>query len=199
MIAVILYPSIVQELFEFDLRNFDHSLDYNIKRIQVDRLLEGFRDSISILIDNPDLADESIIATKLKEFVLLLSKSEDISSHYDFLSAIFKPVDIEFKSTVLQNLYSSMSVGELARLCHLSLSSFKRKFREIFGESPGKYIVGKKVEKASELLLNKDLRVSDVAYDVGFESVGTFNRNFNLKYGKSPSEYRLNQIGNSLN
>jgi AraC-like DNA-binding protein len=199
LIAVILYPSVVQEIFEFDLRNYDHNFNYNIRRLEVDRLLENFRDSISILIDNPDLADERIIATKLKEFVLLLSKAEDVSSHYEFLSAIFKPVDIDFKSTVLQNLYSSVSVGEIARLCHLSLSSFKRKFGETFGESPGKYFVRKKLEKAADLLRHDHLRVSDIAYDVGFESVATFNRNFNLIYGISPTKYRLSQSEKSLN
>ena len=199
MIAVILYPDIVQELFEFDLQKYQHSLGYNIKRVDVDRLLEAFRNSISILLDNPELADEGIIANKLKEFVLLLTKSEENISHYEFLSALFKPVDIDFKATVQRNLYSSLSIEELARLSHLSLSSFKRKFMEVYNESPARYIGRKKIEKAAVLLRDNELRISDVAYEAGFESLATFNRNFNQFYGKSPSEYRLNQTENPLN
>lgn len=191
VIAVILYPSLVEELFEFDLSQSNYSFDYNIKRIEVDRLLVNFRESINILIDNPELADESIIQTKLKEFVLLIAKSQDAPSQLDFLAALFKPIDIEFKSTIQNNVYANLSLDELARLCHLSTSSFKRKFKETYNMSPKKYISKKKVEKAATLLKRDNTRVSDIAYDVGFDSLATFNRNFTAIYGKSPSEYRL--------
>jgi len=191
VIAVILYPSIVEELFEFDLSQSNYSIDYNIKQIEVDRLLVNFKESINILLDNPDLADENIIQTKLKEFVLLITKSQDAPSQLDFLSALFKPLDIEFKSTIQHNIYSNLSLEELARLCHLSISSFKRKFTEVFKASPKKYISQKKIEKAAELLKTNSLRISDIAYDVGFDSLATFNRNFTAIYGKSPSEFRL--------
>jgi AraC-like DNA-binding protein len=73
----------------------------------------------------------------------------------------------------------------------LSTSSFKRKFQEVFNNSPKKYISQKKIEKAASLLKTDRLRISDIAYDVGFDSLATFNRNFTATYGKSPSEYRL--------
>ncbi len=191
VIAIILYPSQVEDLFEFDLTQSNYSLDYNIKQIEVDRLLVNFKESINILLDNPELADESIIQTKLKEFVLLITKSQDAPSQLDFLSALFKPLDIEFKSTIQHNIYTNLTLEELARLCHLSTSSFKRKFKETYHTSPMKYLSKKKVEKAAALLKTDSLRISDIAYDVGFDSLSTFNRNFTAIYGKSPSEYRL--------
>ncbi len=191
VIAVILYPAQVEELFEFDLSKSDFSFDFNIKQVEVDRLLANFKESIDILLDNPELADESIIKTKLKEFVLLMAKSQDAPSQLDFLAALFKPLDIEFKATIQHNLYANLAIDELARLCHLSTSSFKRKFKEAFNASPKKYISQKKVEKAAALLKSESLRVSDIAYDVGFDSLATFNRNFSATYGLSPSEYRL--------
>jgi AraC family transcriptional regulator, exoenzyme S synthesis regulatory protein ExsA len=191
LIAVILHPSQVEELFEFDLSQSDYSLDYNIKQVEVDRLLANFKESINILLDNPELADERMIETKLKEFVLLITKSQNAPSQLDFLSALFKPLDIEFKSTIQHNTYTNLSLDELARLCHLSTSSFKRKFNEVFKTSPKKYISEKKMEKAAVLLKSENLRISDIAYDVGFDSLATFNRNFTSKYRKSPTEYRL--------
>jgi AraC-like DNA-binding protein len=191
VIAVILHPSQVEELFEFDLSQSDYSIDYNIKQIEVDRLLANFKESINILLDNPELADERMVETKLKEFVLLLTKSQNAPSQLDFLSALFKPLNIEFKSTVHHNIYTNLTLDELARLCHLSTSSFKRKFSEIFKASPKKYISEKKIEKAAALLRSNSSRISNIAYDVGFDSLATFNRNFTAAYGKSPSEYRL--------
>jgi AraC-like DNA-binding protein len=190
-IGVILYPGLVEEIFEFDLSTSTYQLDYNIKQVQVDLLLQNFKESIKILIENPELADENIIKTKLREFVLLMSKSQNAPSQLDFLSALFKPNDVEFKSVIQHNLYANLSLDELAALCHLSVSSFKRKFKETFNDSPKKYIAKKKVEKAANLLKTEGLRISDIAYDVGFESLATFNRNFTSIYGKSPSEFRL--------
>ncbi len=190
VIAVLLYPSIVEELFEFDISSSDYSFDFNIKKVEIDRLLENFKESISILLDNPELVDDNIVKTKLKEFVLLVSKSQEAPSQLDFLAALFKPVDIEFKTTIQNNLYSTLSIDELAALCHLSTSSLKRKFKETYNDSPKKYIAKKKVERAAQLLRSQELRVSDIAYDVGFDSLATFNRNFSGIYGKSPTEYR---------
>ena len=190
-IGIFLYPSLVKDLFEFDVSTSNHTVDFNVKQVQIDRLLENYKQSIDILLDNPELVDDSIIKNKLKEFVLLISKSQEAPSQLDFLAALFKPNEVDFRSTIHQNLYANLSLEELATLCHLSISSFKRKFKTIFGESPKKYISKKKVEKAAELLKANDLRVSDIAYDVGFDSLATFNRNFTSVYGKSPSEYRL--------
>lgn len=190
-IGVFLYPALVKELFEFDLSSSNYALSFNLKQVQIDRLLENYKEGIGILLDNPELADESIIRAKLKEFILLVTKSVEAPSELDFLSALFKPAEIAFKSVVQHNLYANLSLEELSALCHLSLSSFKRKFKEVFSESPKKYLNKKKLEKAAGLLRSGTSRVSDIAYDVGFESVSTFNRNFTRAYGKSPSEYRL--------
>jgi len=191
VIAVLLYPGILEQLFDFELSSSVHSINYDIKQVVINELLENFKRSISLLIDNPELADEKIIEAKLKEFVLLMTKSQDIPDQYEFLSNLFSPVNISFKSVINQNLYTNLSLDELARLCHMSASSFKRKFNAVYNESPQKYISRMKIEKSAHLLKAKNLRVADIAYDVGFESVSTFNRNFLNTYGKSPSEYRL--------
>ena len=190
-VGIFIYPSLVEDLFEFDLSSSTYSLDFNLKQIEIDRLLENYRQSIDILLDNPELADDHMIKTKLKEFVLLMTKSQQAPSELDFLAALFKPKEVAFKSTIRHNLYANLSLDELAALCHLSTSSFKRKFKEVFGDSPKKYITKKKVEKAAALLKSDNLRISDIAYDVGFDSLATFNRNFTNIYGKSPTEYRL--------
>lgn len=190
-VGIFLYPSLVKDLFEFDLSSSNYTVDYNLKQVQVDRLLENYRQSIDILLDNPELADENIIKTKLREFILLMTKSQQAPSQMDFLAALFKPTDTAFKSVIQHNLYANLSLDELSALSHLSVSSFKRKFKEVFNESPKKYINRKKVEKAAELLRSENTRISDIAYDVGFDSLATFNRNFTTEYGKSPSDYRL--------
>ncbi len=197
-VGIFLYPSLVKDLFAFDVSESTFRVNYNLKPFQVDALLSNYQESISLLLDNPELVDDNLIKTKLKEFVLLIAKSEQAPSELDFLAALFHPTDVAFKSVILQNLYSNLSLEELAALCHLSISSFKRKFKETFEESPKKFITRKKIEKAAELLQSSELRVSDIAYDVGFDSIATFNRNFTNIHGQSPSSFRLSLNENSL-
>ncbi|WP_412986035.1 helix-turn-helix domain-containing protein [Pontimicrobium sp. IMCC45349] len=191
-IGVFLYPSLVKDLFDLDVSTSNNKSNYNVKQVQVDLMLDNFRQSINILLENPELVDDNIIKTKLKEFIQLLIKSQNAPSQLDFLAALFKPNETEFKKVIKQNMYANLSIKELASLTHLSESSFKRKFKEVFNQSPKKYLTQKKIERAAELLKSKTNRVSEIAYDVGFDSVSTFNRNFSIYFGKSPSDYRLN-------
>lgn len=194
VIGVLLFPSMVEEIFHFDLSHYKHTVDYNVKQIQIDKLLHGFMESIDVLLDHPELADEAMVKTKLIEFILLLSKTQNASSHLDFLSALFKKNTTEFRDTVTNNLYSNLSVEEFAQLCGLSVSSFKRKFTEVFNEPPKKYMTKMKLHRASKLLTSDNLRISDIAYQCGYETISTFNRSFKTHFGKSPSDYRLSQI-----
>lgn len=190
LIGILIHQSIIEEIFQFDVIDYPHTLNYNAKQIEVDSLLENFKNSIDILLENPDLADEVMIKTKLKEFILLLSKKDNAPSHFHFLSGLFKKNETEFKTTIGNNLYSSLSIEEFAKLCAMSISTFKRTFKEIFNEAPAKYFTQAKLKKASELLLNPENRIADIAFDCGFESLATFNRNFKTAFDKSPSEFR---------
>ncbi|MBL4709508.1 MAG: helix-turn-helix transcriptional regulator [Flavobacteriales bacterium] len=191
IVGIYLFPSILEEMLDLDLSLSNHTVDYNMKQLQLDVILNHYRESINLLLENPQFASEEIIKTKLKEFILLISNSLNAPSQLDFLAALFKPIHVEFKSTIEHNLYANLSIDELATLCHISTASFKRKFKSIYKESPKRYICKRKIEKAASLLKTSKARISNIAYDVGFDSVATFNRNFFSIFGKSPSEYRL--------
>ena len=191
VIGIMLYPELIKSLFEFDITQSHHQVDYNVKQVQVNQLLQHYRDSIHILLDHPELADEELIKNKLREFIMLMTKTMNAPTELDFLAAMFKPHFARFEEIIQRNLYAHLSVDELARLCHMSVSTFKRKFTEVYAQSPLKYFTKAKVDKAIVLLKNKELRISDIAYDLGFESPTTFHRVFKQQTGKSPSAYRM--------
>jgi AraC family transcriptional regulator, exoenzyme S synthesis regulatory protein ExsA len=198
MIGAYFYPSIVKELFDYDLSVSDFELNYDTTKINIDSLIINFLESINFLLDNPSVAGSSLILTKLKEFLLLLSKTENAPSINEFVASLFKPYEYYFKTTIENNLFSNLSIGELSHLCGMSVASFKRKFVDTFNTSPKKYILKRKMEKASDMLSNGELRIVDIAYDCGFESISTFNRSFKKQFLKSPSAYRLSLNAQSL-
>lgn len=189
--SILLYKDIVEELMDLDLSKPSTAVDYNMKQFELDSLLDHFRATINIWLDNPEMADEEMIGVKLKEFILLLLKKAQVQDEVDFLAGLYHVKSTPFTDTIENNIFSTLSLEELATLCNMSVSSFKRKFDEMYGEPPKKYITRRKIEKAQQLLRSPDMRVSDVAFDSGFESLATFNRNFHSETGFSPSEYRL--------
>jgi AraC-like DNA-binding protein len=83
-----------------------------------------------------------------------------------------------------------LDVPRLAAVAHLSPSQFGRVFRSVFGETPHRYLQRRRVERAMTLLRQTDRPVTQVAWDVGFASLGTFSRTFSTVVGCSPSEFR---------
>ena len=83
-----------------------------------------------------------------------------------------------------------LDITALARIAIVSEAHFIRTFREIFGETPHRYLQRRRVERAMALLRQTDLSVTAVCLDVGFASLGTFSRTFREIVGISPSEYR---------
>lgn len=83
-----------------------------------------------------------------------------------------------------------LDVPHLAAIAHLSPSQFGRVFRSVYGETPHRYLQRRRVERAMTLLRQTDRPVTDVAWDVGFASLGTFSRTFSTIVGCSPTEFR---------
>ena len=192
-IGVFLFPEQAEEIMDINLSNSNYKVNFNIKKIDIDALFTSYKNSINILLDKPEIADEDIIKLKLKEMIILLSKSQNLSV-LDFLVSMFNLNHTEFKATIKNNIYANLNSKEFAKLCNMSLSSFKRKFTKVYSESPKKYINRMKLAKATKLLLNTDSLISEIAYDCGYDTISSFNRSFKLHYKVSPTEYRLSQI-----
>ncbi|MES4908513.1 MULTISPECIES: AraC family transcriptional regulator [unclassified Streptomyces] len=83
-----------------------------------------------------------------------------------------------------------LDVPALARIAHVSEAHFTRTFRATFGETPHRYLQRRRVERAMFLLRESDRSVTDICFDVGFGSPGTFSRTFRDIVGRSPRAYR---------
>ena len=83
-----------------------------------------------------------------------------------------------------------LDVRALAAVAHLSEAHFSRSFRTCFGETPHRYLQRRRVERAMFMLRETDRSVTDICFDVGFSSVGTFSRTFREIVGESPTGYR---------
>ena len=83
-----------------------------------------------------------------------------------------------------------LDIPALAHIACVSEAHFIRSFRATFGETPHRYLQRRRVERSMFLLRETDRSVTDICYDVGFGSLGTFSRTFRDIVGEAPSEYR---------
>jgi transcriptional regulator GlxA family with amidase domain len=83
-----------------------------------------------------------------------------------------------------------LAVAELARAARLSPAHFSREFAQAFGETPHRYLLTRRLERAAALLRTTDRSVADICMTVGLRSVGSFTTSFGRIYGLSPTAYR---------
>ncbi len=98
---------------------------------------------------------------------------------------------VERAISIMWNRYNEpLSLHEMADSAFLSRFYFSRLFRSATGTSPGRFLTAIRLHKAKNLLLETDMSVTDIAYGVGYNSLGTFISRFTRSVGISPARYR---------
>jgi AraC-like DNA-binding protein len=83
-----------------------------------------------------------------------------------------------------------LDVPALARAALMSPGHFSRRFRETYSETPYSYLMTRRIERAKALLRRGDLSVTEVCFEVGWQSLGSFSARFTEVVGETPSDYR---------
>ena len=100
------------------------------------------------------------------------------------------PMITRAKAYIEEHQTEELSLSQVARAACTSTFYFCKMFRKITGINFTDYLARVRVEKSKNLLLNPNLRVSEIAYEVGFQSLTHFNRVFKRLAGQSPTDYR---------
>jgi AraC family L-rhamnose operon transcriptional activator RhaR/AraC family L-rhamnose operon regulatory protein RhaS len=97
----------------------------------------------------------------------------------------------EALSHLERNIHREVNLEELASIAHMSRRSFLRVFQSATGTSPLAWVIEQRINRACNLLRHTDRRVTEVAFDVGFNDSNYFTRQFRKVTGLSPRDYRL--------
>ena len=81
-------------------------------------------------------------------------------------------------------------VRRLASISGVSEAHFARSFKRAFGLPPHRYLLTRRIEKATALLRDTDMPITDIAFETGWSSLGTFGRTFRDITGKAPADFR---------
>lgn len=194
VVIVTFHPDVLKKIYEKELpllfQPGNKPASQIRERISNDFLIQKYIEGLLFYFENPSLVNDEILVLKLKEIILLLSQTRNAESIQVIVSQLFSSTVYTFKQVIEANLFSPIGVEELALKTNLSISSFKREFKKLYDHAPAGYIKNKRLEKAAELLTVSDKRITEIAFDCGFNDLSTFSKSFYDKYKTTPTNFR---------
>ncbi len=141
---------------------------------ELDACNDGFCDVVSSLFD--------VLLVRARR---LNADAPTFFTYSDGLSSVYPAIEY-----ITQHYPEDIEVETLASLCSMSLTHFRRRFVAVTGMTPLKYLLIMRLRMASVLLRRTDRKISDIALDVGYNTLSSFNRHFKENYKISPKDYR---------
>ena len=105
-----------------------------------------------------------------------------------------EPVDIwSARKFIHEHSDEQLSLSKVAKAASISRNHLSEKFKQVTGINFVDYVGRVRIERARQLLQDREVRISEIAFAVGFQSLSQFNRVFKKVLGKSPTEFRATQ------
>jgi AraC-like DNA-binding protein len=135
-----------------------------------------------------------VVATRLAEVLFIQTLRAHVASGAEYsnrgwLRAIFDPQTGTALSAIHDNVNTPWTVESLAEAAGMSRSAFAARFKELLGQTPLEYVTEWRMQKAMQLLQQRDRKLIDVARSVGYESDAAFSKAFKRVVGANPGEY----------
>lgn len=154
---------------------------------QKDDFIKNFIQSLFLILKNKNQPSDEMKNLKVQElFLYLLENDTDkflsFKNHQNISDSEFK-----IKKVIAANTNNNLTIGELAFLCDMSASTFKRHFKKIYNSSPIDWNHKQRMKLASKMLLNE--KPSEVWHKLGFDTHTGFTKSFKKHFGILPKDF----------
>jgi len=160
-------------------------------RFHKDAFIRSYIEALYALANMPAEQTQAILHTKVEEILLYLLQREGESFRLFLQSYAASQQELPLRSVVEKNKYNDLSVAELAFLCNMSISTFKRHFVQTYGEAPGRWFKRQKLLKAHDILASGQQRASEIHQRFGYDSLSNFSAAFKREFGISPQQLTI--------
>jgi AraC-like DNA-binding protein len=158
-----------------------------------DNFIKQFIASMQVLISIKSELPAAVKLLKLEELLLYLLHVDP--ERFRAIQIITKDREqLQIKKVVESHAGHLITVDELAFLCHMSTSTFKRRFSEIYHTTPQKWLLKRKLDIAAELLRSGIESPSGVYLKVGYQNHSSFSAAFRNHFGYTPSDYQQRNL-----
>ncbi|MFM9837559.1 MAG: helix-turn-helix domain-containing protein [Cyclobacteriaceae bacterium] len=172
----------------------DISKQDSVLRVKPDELLESYCGSIVSYLSLSEKPNEQLLKLKFEELLLRLCTSDVHKDIRDYFVFLCQDQAFQLSHVMEANFGYNLKIEEYARLCHLSLSSFKKSFKQFYKTTPAAWLKQRKLDLSLNRLLASDLPISQISFECGFEDTSHFIRVFKAKYKTTPHQYRQQHL-----
>jgi AraC-like DNA-binding protein len=173
---------------QMNLNSSRDPLEFTAVEVQSSSYLEGFFHSMLTYFRDENRPPDHILMLKLKELLITLMNCDPIiTAYFNRLAETDKP---SLQQIMEKNYCFNLKLEDYAELSYRSLSTFKRDFQQEFNQSPGKWLLKRRLHHAANIIVNSNLSFSQVAFESGFEDLSHFSRVFKKMTGSNPTEYK---------
>lgn len=160
-----------------------------VQTITYDAFLRTFAKSLVLLNHLSSDRMHKMLEIKFEELIVYLTEKQGEG----LLSSLVVDTNAHehhFQEVVENNKLNRLTTSELAFLCNMSLSTFKRTFEKKYHTSPSKWFQARRLEYAAFLLKSEGKRATDIYMEVGYDSLTNFIQAFKAKYRVTPKQYQ---------
>jgi AraC-like DNA-binding protein len=166
-------------------------------RLQSDELLKNYYHSIESYLFLSEQPNKELVRLKFEELLLSLFSNNIHSELTDYFISLCQNQLYHMSRVMEQNFAYNLKLEEFAQLCHMSLSTFKKAFREYYHTTPAVWLKQRRLDIALHQLLTSDSSINQISFESGFEDTSHFIRVFKQKHNLTPLQYRQKFSGAS--
>lgn len=161
-----------------------------VLRIQKDELLESYYNSIYSYLALSKIPHERLLTLKFEELLFSLFGSRKNKKLTDYFISLCQNQEHHMCRIMEENFAYNLTMENYAQLCHMSLSTFKKCFKQYFHSTPSNWLKFKKLELAYHKVISTNLNINQIAFECGFEDTSHFIRVFKRKHQLTPFQCR---------
>jgi AraC family transcriptional regulator, exoenzyme S synthesis regulatory protein ExsA len=189
------------EVFNRFLIKYEHLLKQNTPKadkqpfliFRQSSFIKHFIASLQTILGNGGTLPAEIRLLRIEELLLYLFQSDPERFHAIEILTRDKQ-QLQIKKVVESQIGQPTTVDDLAFLCHMSTSTFKRKFSEIYKTSPQKWLLARRLELAADLLKSFEESPSGIYLKVGYQNHSSFSEAFRNHFGSTPSDFQQKHL-----
>jgi len=161
-----------------------------VLRVHQNELLDNYYHSIQSYLSLSEKPNEQLLILKFEELLLSLFSNKKHKELTDYFISLCQNQQYHMSRVMEENFGYNLKLEDYALLCHMSLSTFKKTFKQYYDTTPGAWIVQRKLDLARHKLVTSDLIISQISFECGFEDTSHFIRVFKQKNNLTPLQYR---------
>lgn len=173
-----------------DRKEKDVSSQDAIIRLKNDELLKNYYHSIQSYLFLSEQPNEQLVKLKFEELLLSLFSNNVHQELTDYFVSLCQNQLYHMSRVMEQNFAYNLKLEEFAQLCHMSLSTFKKMFKEYYHTTPAVWLKQRKLDIALHQLLTSEKSINQISFESGFEDTSHFIRVFKQKHNLTPLQYR---------